>query len=286
VWELTAEGDLVDVHTGVTGNRGVYELPNGNILTTNGSGVHEIGRGTGLVETKISGVSARFITHVQLQGCAAPGDVPWLSVSPSSGSTAPGAVSEVTVSVDSSGLEPGEYEALLCVSSNDPVTSVVEVPVSVTVVEEPPGEPGPVVCDETVIGVHVGPLTVSDGVTCLAAGAHVLGEVNVLPGAGLVGVAAVVQGPVSAVGASVVDLAFTQVTGPVLVSGVSVSVSLFANQVTGSVSLVGGATVGAPVVSGNTVIGSLVCVGNDPAPTSLGLPNTATAGKFGQCAEL
>jgi hypothetical protein len=213
--------------------------------------------------------------------------VPWLSVSPTSGSTAPGAVSEVTVSFDSAGLSVGEYEALLCVASNDPVSPVVEVPVSLSVVEDddptPPGEP---VCDETIVGVHAGPLTVSEGVTCLAAGAHVLGEVNVFAGAGLVATAAVVQGPVSAVGASVVDLAFTQVTGPVLVSGASSSVSLFANQVTGSVNLVNGATVGAPVVSGNTVIGSLVCFANDPAPTSLGLPNTATAGKLGQCAEL
>lgn len=46
------------------GYRGVYELPNGNILTTNGSGVHEIDRSGNLVETKIPGVSARFITFV------------------------------------------------------------------------------------------------------------------------------------------------------------------------------------------------------------------------------
>ena len=32
VWELTADGDLVGIYTGVSGNRGVYELPNGNIL--------------------------------------------------------------------------------------------------------------------------------------------------------------------------------------------------------------------------------------------------------------
>lgn len=43
------------------GYRGVYELPNGNILTTNGSGVHEIDRAGNLIETKIAGVSGRFI---------------------------------------------------------------------------------------------------------------------------------------------------------------------------------------------------------------------------------
>ncbi|MDY7094735.1 MAG: IPTL-CTERM sorting domain-containing protein [Acidobacteriota bacterium] len=46
------------------GYRGAYELPNGNILTTNGGGVHEIDRMGNLVETKIASVSARFITFV------------------------------------------------------------------------------------------------------------------------------------------------------------------------------------------------------------------------------
>ncbi|MPZ93140.1 MAG: hypothetical protein GEU68_16255, partial [Actinobacteria bacterium] len=76
VWELEPDGDLIDVHTGVTSTRGVYELPNGNILTTNSGGVHEINRNDTLVETKISGVSAHQITHVQLQECEAPADAP------------------------------------------------------------------------------------------------------------------------------------------------------------------------------------------------------------------
>ncbi|QSB13645.1 S8 family serine peptidase [Natronosporangium hydrolyticum] len=218
-------------------------------------------------------------------GCAAPGEVSWLSVSPASGSTEPGGSSSVAVSFDAAGVEPGDYEALLCVASNDPASPVVEVPVSMSVVEsDGPGEP--VVCDETITGVHAGALTVTEGVTCLAAGAQVLGEVNVSAGAGLVATAAVVQGPVSAVGAAVVDLSFTQVTGPVVVSGATGSVSLFASQVTGSVSVVNGATASAAVVAGNTIIGSLSCLGNDPAPTDLGLANTATGGKLGQCAEL
>src|SRR5690606_32249796 len=112
--------------TGVGSNRGVYELPNGNILTTNSGGVHEVDRGSSLVETKVSGANARFITHVQVTPppCDTPADIPWLSVSPASGSTAAGASSEVTVSLDASGLTPGEYEALLCVESNDPVSPV------------------------------------------------------------------------------------------------------------------------------------------------------------------
>jgi hypothetical protein len=187
----------------------------------------------------------------------------------------------VTVSFDSTGLDPGVFEALLCVASNDPVRPLVQVPVSLTVVEDDGG-----ICDQTIIGVHVGALTVSEGTTCLAAGSQVLGEVNVLAGAGLIATAAVVQGPLSAVGATVVDLAFTQVTGPVLVFGATQRVSLFASQVTGSVSLLNGVTADPTTVSGNTVIGTLSCFGNQPPPTDHGLPNTATGGKLGQCAEL
>ena len=64
VVEFTAAGSLVDVYNPRLvggGNRGVYELPNGNILTTNSTGVYEIDRAGNLVETKISDVSARFI---------------------------------------------------------------------------------------------------------------------------------------------------------------------------------------------------------------------------------
>ncbi len=68
VVELTSAGALVGVYNPAAtggGNRGVYELPNGNILTTSGTGVHEIDRLGNLVQTKISGISARFITLIQ-----------------------------------------------------------------------------------------------------------------------------------------------------------------------------------------------------------------------------
>jgi hypothetical protein len=150
----------------------------------------------------------------------------------------------------------------------------------------PDPDPAPTMCDTTIKGLHTGPLTIEDGVTCLAAGAHVLGEVNVHAGAGLVATAAVIQGPVSAIGAAVLELAFTQVTGPLLVSATVTRVSLFANQVTGSVTLVANTTGDTVItVSGNTVVGSLSCFSNDPVPTDHGLPNTVTAGTFGQCAD-
>ncbi|MFO7539684.1 MAG: hypothetical protein R6X32_16725, partial [Chloroflexota bacterium] len=68
VHEFTADGTLVGVYnpTGVSGNRGVYELPNGNILTSSGGGVFEIDRDGNLVETKYAGV-ARFIQYVFIE---------------------------------------------------------------------------------------------------------------------------------------------------------------------------------------------------------------------------
>ncbi|MDZ7740557.1 MAG: hypothetical protein U5Q03_02040 [Bacteroidota bacterium] len=70
VVEYNSSGTLINIYNPPTLGeyRGAYELPNGNILTTNGSGVHEIDRSGNLVETKISGVSARFITLVEPVG--------------------------------------------------------------------------------------------------------------------------------------------------------------------------------------------------------------------------
>jgi len=66
VIEFDAAGGVIGVYDppSLGGYRGAYELPNGNILTTNGGGVHEIDRSGNLVETKIDGVSARFIELV------------------------------------------------------------------------------------------------------------------------------------------------------------------------------------------------------------------------------
>ncbi len=60
---FSSTGTYITTFSGVTGNRGVWPLGNGNLLTTNGSGVHEINGTTGaLVRTIVSGISARFIS--------------------------------------------------------------------------------------------------------------------------------------------------------------------------------------------------------------------------------
>ncbi len=65
--ELTANGSrVVGVYnpTQLGSYRGVFDLPNGNLLVTTSSGVHEISRSGQLVQSKITGVSARFIQLV------------------------------------------------------------------------------------------------------------------------------------------------------------------------------------------------------------------------------
>lgn len=66
--------------------------------------------------------------------CVLPGEVPWLSVSPTSGTVGADAPPvEATVTLDPSGLADGLYSADLCISSNDPLRRRVGVPIEFTV---------------------------------------------------------------------------------------------------------------------------------------------------------
>ena len=68
ILEYAADGTLLNTLTppNLGGFRGVYELGNGNLLITNGGGVHEIDRTGAFIETEIDGVSARFISFIQI----------------------------------------------------------------------------------------------------------------------------------------------------------------------------------------------------------------------------
>jgi hypothetical protein len=212
-------------------------------------------------------------------GCAAAAEVPWLSVSPATGTTATGQTTDTTVSFEVTGLATGDHRARLCVRSNDPATPVVEVPVTVTVT---------VTCAVTITGLHPAPLTVTGGVTCLAPGAQIQGEVNVLDGAGLAANSAVIQGPLATFGATTVELVSNQVTGPISIRGTTGTVTMSGTQVVGSVLVVDNRTGGTPiVVAGNWVVGSLFCTGNEPPPVDGGMPNTVIGGRaLDQCASL
>jgi BACON domain-containing protein len=219
------------------------------------------------------------IDEAEAAGCEVVADVPWLDVSPATGTTGPGQASDVTAAFEVTGLATGEHRAALCVRSNDPATPTVVVPVTLTVT---------VTCDVTITGRHAGPLTVTGGTTCLAPGARIEGEVNVFDGAGLAANSAVVQGPLATFGATTVEMAGGQVIGPISVRGTLHRASLTDLQVVGSVLVVNNQPDEGPaVVAGNWIVGSLFCTGNQPPPVHHGVPNTVVGGlKLDQCAPL
>jgi len=63
---LNSSGTFVKLLTGITGNRGIYLLGNGNYLTTNGAGVHEIDSASGsLVRSVLNTGSFQYISEYQ-----------------------------------------------------------------------------------------------------------------------------------------------------------------------------------------------------------------------------
>jgi hypothetical protein len=66
-----------------------------------------------------------------------PVDIPWLDVSPTSGTTGAGLSSMVDVTIDATSLVPGVYTSTLCINSNDAVSPVVRVPLTLTIEEAP-----------------------------------------------------------------------------------------------------------------------------------------------------
>jgi DNA-binding beta-propeller fold protein YncE len=59
------DGTFLRVLQGVIGNRGVYQLPSGNFLTTNAAGIHEIDSTTGnLVRTILTGANFQYVNLV------------------------------------------------------------------------------------------------------------------------------------------------------------------------------------------------------------------------------
>lgn len=76
---------------------------------------------------------AAFAIALPPSPCAIPADVPWLTLSVTSGSTAAGATTPVDVGLDATALGAGSYSATLCVRSNDADRRIVVVPVSLTV---------------------------------------------------------------------------------------------------------------------------------------------------------
>ncbi len=84
-------------------------------------------------EYPVDEISALAIARPSV-GCSAPGDVPWLSLSPTAGTIAAGAApAAVTAAFDATGLAPGLHQATVCVFSDDPRHQTIAVPVALAV---------------------------------------------------------------------------------------------------------------------------------------------------------
>lgn len=68
--------------------------------------------------------------------CVEPALVPWLSISPSSGSIAAGGSDAVDLEFDAQALSPGTYEATVCVGTSDASSQTSAIPVNLNVVAE------------------------------------------------------------------------------------------------------------------------------------------------------
>ncbi|MGH8173429.1 MAG: hypothetical protein ACREPX_09785 [Rhodanobacteraceae bacterium] len=88
--------------------------------------------------TDISGLATETVGGP----CSQPQDLPWLSLSPVSGTTAPSGSSPALASIDGTGTVDGDVlSGTVCVASNDPQNHTVEVPIQYTISLPPPPPP-------------------------------------------------------------------------------------------------------------------------------------------------
>ncbi|MBK8986370.1 MAG: choice-of-anchor J domain-containing protein [Chloroflexi bacterium] len=69
--------------------------------------------------------------------CAAPSNVSWLTVNPTSGITPADAPGETLLTFDATSLATGTHAAYLCITSNDPATPLASLPITLTVFTPP-----------------------------------------------------------------------------------------------------------------------------------------------------
>jgi hypothetical protein len=109
-----------------------YRQANVDITTYADGATHELM----FIFEEVSGTALVDDVSIEVDvslGCTIPEEVPWLSLSEQSGATAPAAADHVNVILDAGGLSTGTYTATLCIESDDPEMSLVEVPVTLSV---------------------------------------------------------------------------------------------------------------------------------------------------------
>jgi hypothetical protein len=92
--------------------------------------------GTTLIGQITSGFAELDAMGIETAGgpCSQPQDLPWLSLSPLTGTTAAGDSTPVTASLDGAGTTDGDVlSGTVCATSNDPANRTVATPINVTV---------------------------------------------------------------------------------------------------------------------------------------------------------
>ncbi len=132
---------LVDGSSALCGVVG-YSLQTVDISTFADGGSHNLEFHSEIFGTNAT-VTNFFVDDVAIDvsgppaACSAPSDIPWVTVTPASGTTAPASSTDVTVTLDSTSLAEGVYTGTLCITSDDPANPLVTVPLTLTV-DTPP----------------------------------------------------------------------------------------------------------------------------------------------------
>lgn len=90
---------------------------------------------TGLTIANAGMADLEWSVSVAPYDCGSPGVLLWAAADVAEGTTPPGGTNEVVVTFSSTGSPLGDYEGLLCVTSNDPDEPVVAVPLNLSIVE-------------------------------------------------------------------------------------------------------------------------------------------------------
>ncbi len=139
---LAAAGQNVVLPAGkywlVVNTRGIFSNRWAQFASVDGNGTFAAitidagGTGAWALSNSFSGLSMTIKGSV-------PCGAPWFgAVTPASGSLVPTGVQSTSLELNSSSLAPATYGAIICVASNDPVTPVASVPVTLTVSPAPP----------------------------------------------------------------------------------------------------------------------------------------------------
>ena len=93
-----------------------------------------VGTSVGSVNPDFGGAEIdSFAIAAVTESCYFDEDIPWMTMSSTSGSIVNVGSEDVTVNFDATGLADGVYTANICVFTNDPDESLIKVPVTLTV---------------------------------------------------------------------------------------------------------------------------------------------------------